>query len=172
MSDNTDWIADLVSAPVNDAPVIEQRTPIVPLYTDPDRVTPAHTVKNEQPWHRSLAYALLQGKTSRECAELFQVTPATVSLVKRQSWFKDLIAELGAIHFENDFTGLLATHAIDAITQLGELSMSAESPQIRRQASSDLLKAYLSCKPEKQAPKAEDPQSELAELDRELKELS
>lgn len=128
-------------------------------------------VIKEQPWHRLLAYQLLQGRPVTELSKQFDVTRQTIYNVKNQPWFKDLIAVLAQDTFENDISGLLEGGAVEAILNLQELASNANSEAVRAQSSKALLDSYLRAKPERKAPAPKDPQEELKQLDAEINRL-
>lgn len=51
-------------------------------------------IKNEQPWHRMAALALINGFTNTEIAGWAGVTPQAVSVLRSQRWFQQLLARL------------------------------------------------------------------------------
>lgn len=136
-----------------------------------DSGEPQYEVQNEKPWHRTLAYLLLQGKSAVDAAKTLNKTPVHIREVRKQAWFKELLAELASIHFDNDVAGLLEGAALEAITTLSELATTAKSESVKRAAASDLLDKYLRNKvtPVKETP--DDPKAEMDQIDQEIKAL-
>lgn len=145
-------------------------TPILPEFKD-ETAPPAYEVVNEQPWHRSCAYMMLQGHSNKECAEMFGKTQGHISQLKKQQWFKSLLAQLAEIHFDNDVAGLLENAAYDAISTLTDLAVGAKSESVRRSAASDLLDKFLKNQPVKNETPHENPAAELEQLDEEIERL-
>lgn len=151
---------------------IEEPATITPLpaFTD-NRRPPAYEVANEQPWHRSCAYMLLQGHSDGEVAKYFDKKQATITNLKKQPWFKTLLSQLAEHHFDDDITGLLKNSAYDAISTLTDLTTGAKSESVRRAAASDLLDKFLKHVPQEPEETAADPQEELDRLENEIKTL-
>lgn len=135
-----------------------------------ERPTSVH-IQKEQPWHRPLAYMLMQGKSNTECAAQFNVTPQTISNVRGQKWFQSIIAELAAIHGGDSISGLLQNAAFTALETLVDLSQNAESESVRARSAGELLNQYLKNKPAPEPPKSENPQQELEQLKAEADRL-
>lgn len=146
-----------------------QITPIAPALKNTSQ--PSYEVQNEQAWHRSLAYMLLQGETCRTCAKYFGKTSQHITQVRKQPWFKDLLAELSELHFDNNVAKLLQSCAVEAVTSLTDLAIGAESEAVRRSAASDLLKMHLQNVPARKNDSEEDPEKEVQRLDAELERL-
>ena len=128
-------------------------------------------MQNEKPWHRTLAYLLLQGQSAIEAGKTLGKTPEHIRQVRKQEWFKTLLAELASIHFNNDVSGLLEGAALESINTLSQLASGAKSEAVRRAAASDLLDKYLRNKVNKTDDKPNDPKAELEALENEIKEL-
>lgn len=151
----------------------EESGQVIPFYTasEDDPTIAGYNHKSEQPWHRTLAHLLLQGYSNKDAAELLGKNYATVSVVKRQPWFKGLLSTIAARSFKGDFLGLLEGSAIGAITTLETLASTAKNESVRASASGKLLEAFLKhSKPREVVTKAIDPQARAAELDREIEE--
>ena len=98
-----------------------------------------HGLKNEQPWHRMAAFMLLAGRTNSEIGAAAGVTPTTVSVLRSQRWFQDLLAIL-ANEAGSDITGLLASEAQASLNLMVEIRDDDELPaRIRYTAAKDLL---------------------------------
>lgn len=157
----------------DDEALVEQEGQVIPFYTasDDDPTVSGYNHKQEQPWHRTLGHLLLQGYSNKDAAELLGKNPATISIVKRQPWFRGLLAAIAQRSFKGDFLGLLEGSAISAITTLETLSATAENESVRASASGKLLEAFLKhSKPREPEGKPVDPAQRAAELDREIEE--
>lgn len=95
-------------------------------------------VKNEQPWHRMAAYMLLAGRTNSEIALAADVVPGTVSVLRAQRWFQELLATL-ANESGAELHGLLQAEAQDALNRIVDLAQNAESERVRLAANIQLL---------------------------------
>lgn len=156
----------------DDEALMQEEGQVIPFYTasDNDPVLQG-SLKSEQPWHRTLAHLLLQGYSNKDAAELLGKNAATVSLVKRQPWFRGLLGAIAQRSFKGDFLGLLEGSAISAITTLETLSTTAKNESVRASASGKLLEAFLKhSKPREVESKPTDPAARAAELDREIEE--
>jgi hypothetical protein len=145
---------------------------VVPFFkADKEGVDGGLEVKAEQPWHRTLAHLLLQGYSNKDAAELLGKSPATVALVKRQPWFRNLLAVIAAKSFKGDFLGLLEGSAVGAIATLEVLATSGKNENVRASAAGKLLDAFLKhSKPRVEEQKPKDPKQRALELDREIEE--
>lgn len=144
---------------------------LMPTPTINDSCEASYEVQNEKPWHRTLAYLLLQGQSAIEAGKALGKTPEHIRQVRKQEWFKSLLAELASIHFNNDVSGLLEGAALESITTLSQLASGAKSEAVRRAAASDLLDKYLRNKVTKTDDKPNDPKAELEALESQIKEL-
>lgn len=95
-------------------------------------------IKDEQPWHRMAAYMILAGRTNSEIAMAANVTPQTVSHLRAQRWFQQLLAVL-ANETGADITGLLASEAAASVEKLVFLRDNAESERVSLAAATSLL---------------------------------
>jgi hypothetical protein len=170
MDDNTSH--PLARAFLDDRDYEHRYADVIPLHTANGVSTRDGRVLNEQPWHRSAAYALLQGKTNKQVAATFDCDPATVSLLRQQSWFRRLIAELAQESLDDGFLGLLQGGANAAIEELTCMLSDTKVPApTRAAAAGKLLDAFMKAKPP-EAPKVpDDPQAELKKLNDEIKRL-
>lgn len=95
--------------------------------------------QNEQPWHRMAAFMLLAGRTNSEIAMAAGVVPSTVSHLRAQRWFQELLATLSNEHGA-DLTGLLQSEAQDSLNVLIEMRDDTTLPaRLRYQAAKDLF---------------------------------
>lgn len=170
-------LIDVVEIPVEPVPVpppvlpeITQIQKHLPEFHDTTK-DPKYEVKNEKPWHRILAYMLLQGTSQSACADYFGKSTLHISQVKKQPWFQKLLAELADLNFQSDVLGLLQSEAITAIATLSDLAQNAESETVKRSAASTLLENFLKHKPEPKPKESKSPQQELDELNAELRAL-
>lgn len=169
-----DDLVEMVFASEDDLEVIQTEGEVIPFYKsngEDDVEIGGQNLKSEQPWHRTLGHLLLQGYSNKDAAELLGKAPATISLVKRQPWFRSLLAAIAQRSFKGDFLGLLEGSAINAITTLETLSSTAKNESVRASASGKLLDAFLKhSKPREEAKPPLDPQQRALELDRQLEE--
>jgi hypothetical protein len=167
-------LVEMVFASEDDLDVIQSEGEVIPFYKstgEDDVEIGGQNLKSEQPWHRTLGHLLLQGYSNKDAAELLGKNPATISLVKRQPWFRSLLAAIAQRSFKGDFLGLLEGSAINAITTLETLSSTAKNESVRASASGKLLDAFLKhSKPREEDKKPLDPQQRALELDRQLEE--
>lgn len=94
--------------------------------------------QNEQPWHRMAAFMLLAGRTNSEIALAAGVTPGTVSHIRGNRWFQELLATL-ANHEGEDVIGLLRSESLASVEKLVELRDSSESDRVQLAAATTLL---------------------------------
>lgn len=152
--------------------VLPPENNVVPLHRGNGVSSRDGRVLNEQPWHRAAAHAMLSGKTNKQIALYFDVAPETVSLLRQQSWFQRIVAELAADAADDGFLGLLQGGANAAIEELTELvSDKRNDPRVRASAASKLLDSYIKVKPAEAPKPVEDPQAELKKVNEEIKSL-
>jgi len=144
-------------------------TSVVPLKRQDGKALPPE-IKNEKPWHRTLAYLSLQGKPTAELAEEFGKHPDTIRLIKRQPWFEDLCARLAAEHFDNDVTKMVEGADTSAVLKLESL-MEDGSESTQRFSAAKLLDLHFANKPKEAEKVSDDPQQELDIINREIKQL-
>jgi len=128
-------------------------------------------VQKEKPWHRSLAYLLLQGVPQNECAKQFDCSPQMISILRRQEWFKALLVQLADLNFSGDMFGILEGAAFESITVLHDIALGGKSEQVRVSAATTLLDKFLKHQRPKETKPHDSPQAELDELDREIAAL-
>lgn len=135
------------------------------------KAPPCIEIQSEQPWHRLLAYMLLQGATTKQCADQFGKSASHISQVRKQHWFGTLLTQLANLSFDQDLVGLLHGSAVTAIETLTELAQTAESESVKRSAASTLLEQYLRNKPQAVPKETKSPRDELDELNAEIRNL-
>lgn len=102
-----------------------------PRPTREEAITTATVGKcDEQPWHRMAAFMLLAGRTNSEIAAAASVGPATVSHLRAQRWFQELLAVL-ANETGADIVGLLQSEAAASLETLVSLRDTGESERVR-----------------------------------------
>lgn len=144
-------------------------TSILPSLKD-DRESGVVILK-EAPWHRSLAYMLLNGMSQRECAKQFDKHPQYISQIRQQEWFKNICAQLAEIHFGGDLMGLLEGAAFDAVNTLQDLAVGAESESVRASSASTLLDKHLKYRKENKPQASDNPEQEIKRMDEEISRL-
>lgn len=92
----------------------------------------------EKPWHRMAAFMLLAGRTNSEIAMAASVVPGTVSTLRAQRWFQELLATL-ANEAGADITGLIASEAQNSLNKLVDLRDGAASERVQLAAAQALL---------------------------------
>jgi hypothetical protein len=95
-------------------------------------------IQNEQPWHRMAAYMLLAGRTNSEIAMAAGVVPTTVSLLRAQRWFQQLLATI-ANKAGDEIIGILQSEAAASVQKLVELRDCAESERVQLSAAQTLV---------------------------------
>lgn len=153
---------------ISDSQELEGAKNVIPLRTDKQSSV---VIINEKPWHRSLAYKLLEGVTDGDCAKQFDKSVQQVRNVKLQPWFKELVGELSEQHFENNIAGLLEGAAVDSILTLQNLATNGKSEAIKRMAASDLLDKHLKIREVKTPEPEEDTEEALDRINKELDKL-
>jgi len=94
--------------------------------------------KNEQVWHRMVALMLLAGRTNSEIAAASNCSPATISHLRAQKWFQQLLATL-ANQAGEEVLGALKSYALEAVEGIYELATNAEKETTRLNAYRTLL---------------------------------
>lgn len=94
--------------------------------------------QNEKPWHRMAAFMLLAGRTNSEIALAAGVDPTTVSQVRANRWFQELLATL-ANHEGEEITAVLRAEGLASVEKLVYLRDSADSERVQLAAASTLL---------------------------------
>lgn len=94
--------------------------------------------KNEQPWHRLAAYMLLAGRTNSEIAAAANVTPVTVSQLRCNRWFQELLATLSN-HEGEDIKATIRAEAMASVQKLVELRDFSENERVQLTAATTLL---------------------------------
>lgn len=134
-----------------------------------------HGRKNEQVWHRMAALMLLSGRTNSEIAMAAGVEPGTVSQLRSQKWFQELLATL-ANEAGQDIMGTLKSYALEAVEGIHSIAESAENERVQLSAW-QLLLEHATGKPiqktvsEVSHSVSRSPSEEMQELQAELRAL-
>lgn len=142
-------------------------------FEKPDTAAPGRA--NEQPWHRMAAFMLLAGRTNSEIGLAANVEATTVSHLRSQRWFQELLAVL-ANEQGDDLIGLLQSEAAASLQKLCFLRDNAESERIQLAAAQTLFEQAHG-KPTQKIISAvshsvhRSPQEEMDEINQELKTL-
>lgn len=108
--------------------------------------TTSPPLKNEQPWHRMAAFMLLHGHTNKEISATAGVTESTVSILRAQRWFQELLATL-----QNDagaaVQGLLESEALASLETIVEIRDDKNASQRNRMAAAVTLLEHYKGKP-------------------------
>lgn len=95
-------------------------------------------LKNAQPWHQMAAHMLVAGRTNQQIADAAGVHPMTVSTLRAQHWFQELVAIIANKTGEG-ITSLLAAEAVASIEEIVDLRNSAESERVRLAAATFIV---------------------------------
>lgn len=96
-------------------------------------------IQREQPWHRMAGFMLLQGRTNSEIALAAGVTPQSVSHLRAQRWFHELLAVL-ANEQGQDIQGLMASEAAASVELLVGIRDDPNQPaRVRADAAKFLI---------------------------------
>lgn len=105
-------------------------------FEKPDTATTA--TKNEQVWHRMAALMLIAGRTNSEIAVAAGVVPQTVSILRAQRWFQQLLATM-ANEAGADVLGALKSYALEAVEEIHSIARNADSERVSLSAWQMLL---------------------------------
>ena len=94
--------------------------------------------KNEQPWHRMVAYMLLSGNSVKEIAIAADVTPSTISQLRANRWFQQLLTKLSRSEGDQ-VLGLIKSEAVASVEKLVSLRDRADSDRVQLSAAQTLL---------------------------------
>lgn len=95
-------------------------------------------LKNEQPWHRMAAYLIVAGISNKDIAEAAGVTTQSVSTLKAQTWFQELLATLSNKQ-GNAALAFVQGEALASVEKLVSLRDSAENENVQLNAAKTLL---------------------------------
>lgn len=133
-------------------------------------------LKDEQPWHRIAAQLILAGKSNAEIAELAGKQPATVSLLRGQRWFQELLAREAAT-VGADIQADLRSEGLAAVRRIVDIAESSESDRTRLAANIFLVEQANGKAVQKvlaihgKTDTFASPADEMAELQRQLAEV-
>lgn len=101
-------------------------------------------VQTERPWHRAAMYMMLAGQSHVTIAAALEKTPVMVSIVSRQPWFQQQIAELARDSGGDEITTLLKGEAKNCLLTLLEVRDDPNAKNADRITScKDLLDRHL-----------------------------
>lgn len=86
--------------------------------------------EKEQGWHRMAAYMILEGKDNELIATAAQVHVATISKLRAQKWFQELLAKLAQDDHQM-VQGAIQGHALAAVEKLAEKMENSESDRVQ-----------------------------------------
>lgn len=144
------------------------------LHRFEDTATVGH--KNELPWHRMAAYMLINRRTNSEIAMAADVDLATISQLRANRWFQELLATIANEQGE-EVTGIIAGHAIDAVNTIAEVMNDPDSTRRERITAAQILLEQAQGKPVQkninlnENRRSSDPIEEYAGIVEELKTL-
>lgn len=132
--------------------------------------------QNELPWHRMAAYMLINRRTNSEIAMAAGVEMATISHLRANRWFQELLATIANEQGE-EVTGIIAGHAIDAVNTIADVMNDPEATRRERITAAQILLEQAQGKPVQkninlnENRRSRDPQEELAGILEELNSL-
>src|SRR5690606_27720913 len=94
--------------------------------------------EKEQPWHRMAAYMMLEGKTNKRIAEVVQCHEQTISILRSQRWFRELLARMAAKEHA-PILSRLREEAAASLDTLIELRDGSESDRVRLAAATTIF---------------------------------
>lgn len=95
-------------------------------------------IYKEQGWHRMAAYLILEGKDNKEVARIAQVNPATISHLRAQRWFQELLSRLAADDHQAVHAAM-QSHALAAVEKVAFLMENSESDRVQAQCALALI---------------------------------
>lgn len=94
--------------------------------------------QNEQPWHRMAAFMLLAHRTNSEIAIAAGVAPQTISQLRANRWFQELLARLANYEGE-EITAVVKAEGLASVEKLVFLRDYSESERVQLAAATTLL---------------------------------
>ena len=102
-----------------------QRTVTLNEYLTPtelgDSRMPSHTVLEEKPQHRAIAYLLSAGRTRAEVSEITGIGISTLSNLVRQPWFKTRLKEISDLAGKDMVKAFLEGEVLPSLEVLREM---------------------------------------------------
>lgn len=95
-------------------------------------------LQHEQPWHRMAAYMLINGHTNKEIAAAAGVQPTTVSILRANRWFQELVAVL-ANEAGRDLTMIVQSEALASMETVVAIRDDANLPARTRLSAATFL---------------------------------
>lgn len=95
-------------------------------------------LQKEQVWHRMAAYMLLAGKSNKEIAAAAEVTPQTVSILRGQQWFTELLSKL-ATESGTSILGLIQAECVASVQKIVQIRDESENERLQLSAAQILL---------------------------------
>lgn len=144
------------------------------------RKLPNLAINNEKPEHRLILLLKLKGFSNREIAHQADYTESHVSQICRQPWFQQRLVELLSERVEEPLVELVRIEAANSMHTLIELRDTSHSHEVRKGCAMAILDRHLGKPIQRQeinqsvvhsVARIEDLDKELAELDRQEKEL-
>lgn len=133
-------------------------------------------VQTERPWHRAAAYMMLAGQGHGEIAEALGKSAQMVSILSRQLWFQQKVAELAAASGGDEVTALIKGASKGCVLKLIALSEDEKTPKaVVANVCNSLLDRYLGKAPQhveitNHAPVG-DIHEQMEQVERQLEEL-
>lgn len=110
--------------------------PTLHRWNKPEVAAPG--IAEEQPWHRMAAMMMVAGVPNKDIAAAAKVHVSTVSNLKSQRWFQELLAFL-ANEQGKDLMGVMKAEALQSFMTLVDLRDSSDDDRIRLAAADKIL---------------------------------
>ena len=133
-------------------------------------------IQTEKAWHRAAMYMLAAGQSQKDVAVALDKTPQAVSIVYRQAWFQEKLAEVINDAGGDELTQLLKGAAKDCIIRLIDIRDDDDTPKaVVLGTCKELLDRHLGKAPQHvdftQNKPVGDIHEQMAETERQLNEL-
>src|SRR3989440_9818978 len=137
------------------------------LWHDP---VPLQDVQSEKPWHRLAILLAAQGCTVTEIAEKLERTVPWVSLLLRQPWARERLAQEINRAGRDEIETLLRANGVEALRRVFALGEEAENESVKLAANREILDRLLG-KPVQKVEAKQEVWLDVENIDRELKAL-
>lgn len=102
---------------------------------------PPKEIQQEKGAHRVMAYLYAQGMSQRAIAEQTGYSEQQVSVIVRQPWFKQNVAEIIRENYDDNVANLIKGGAVEAVMTMREL-LENPNAAVRHKAAADLLDRF------------------------------
>ncbi len=128
-------------------------------------------LQREQPWHRMAAFMLLMGRTNSEIAAAADVHPQSVSNLRAQRWFQELLGTL-ANESGQDIQGLVASEAAASIAKIVDIRDNPDVSARVQLSAAQMLLEHAHGKPTQKVVTARASSASSADLHTQMEELT